>query len=311
MAHADFTSKTDDTDKSQFHALFADTRPFVKDWQFVKRTRQVSLLYDFVLGEIDRNSEATSAEISHKVSLLKRFSYSRRGRPASSEEWKLLEQCILELNLMVSSDLRKKYRLNYFPDSMQIFTIWALVVSLLSLVSAVYPQALADLSLGITNNILALLGGGPTTINREQTLAAVRLLCFLTWLMSLGSLGSVAFVSVNALSIQTDATFDVTNRRFVFLRILIGALFSLMIALPLSLPEFVQFCTTLQTRIAGGLITPIATPPTEAPSNALQITEVTMLLLPFLLGFSTSVVLMVMNRIMEGVQSFLGIQKPK
>jgi hypothetical protein len=179
-----------------------DARPFVKDRAFVKRTRQVGLLYDFVLAEIDRNSEAASAsDISQRVSSLVRFRYSRRGRVTSPDEWMLLEQRIFQLNLMVSSDLRKKYRLSHFPDSMQVFTIWALVVSLLSLVSAVYPQALADLSLGITNRVLALLGGGPAIIDRNRTLAAIRPLCFLSWLMSLGSLGSVAFVSVNALSI--------------------------------------------------------------------------------------------------------------
>jgi hypothetical protein len=90
-----------------------------------------------------------------------------------------------------------------------------------------------------------------------------------------------------------------------------------MIALPLSLPEFVQFCTVLQesiTRAIDASATAGSAVPATAPNEAhdvVQITQIAMLLLPFLLGFSTSVVLMIINRLWKEFSHSLAHGKPK
>ena len=147
--------------------------------------------------------------------------------------------------------------------------------------------------------------GSQTSVTPNMSANAVRLVCYLSWVMSLGNLGSVAFISVNALAIQSDITFDISNARFVFLRVLIGSLFALMIALPLSVEDFFQFCHYI-----GTITLTEESPPgtvTSSPTPTVRATQIAMLLLPFVLGFSTSLVLMIMNRIVETANSLLGI----
>jgi hypothetical protein len=172
--------------------------------------------------------------------------------------------------------------------------------------STVYPQVLSGLGLVVVSKMMGLLGSN-TSIDADTSANAVRLLCYLVWLMSLGSLGSIAFISVNALAIQSDATFDISNARFVFLRILIGALFALMIALPLSLQDFVQFCDFIRSSALAGHHIGVEPKQIETTSSVVTATQIAMLLLPFVLGFSTSLVLMILNRMVGAVQSLLGI----
>jgi hypothetical protein len=119
--------------------------------------------------------------------------------------------------------------------------------------------------------------------------------------MSLGAIGSVAFIGMNALSVQEDATFDLTNSRLMALRISLGALFGLVLTLPTDgFNSFVTFCSQI--------LHPGETPASSSSSAGqlgLSISAL-LLLLPFILGFSTSLVILVLNQLLEGVQSFFG-----
>jgi hypothetical protein len=274
----------------------------VNDRNFVVRGRKLGHLYDFVMSELSEIPGATLGDISQVVSTVRRTTYARRGRPVSAAEWSELERANYDLNLLTSLDLRKKYRLSSFPDVVHFLTIWALIVSIVSLMTAVYPQPVSDIAIGATDLILHWLGHTSTSIDASSTRGAIRLCCFLIWLMSLGGLGSVAFVSVNALSIQADATFDISNTRFVILRIMIGALFSVLIAFPLSIDEFIQFCNSIASRIT----VPLDNVPARE-GVGVQFSQIALLLLPFILGFSTSLVLLLMNRLIEGIKSLFGI----
>jgi hypothetical protein len=110
--------------------------------------------------------------------------------------------------------------------------------------------------------------------------------------MSLGAIGAVAFVGMNALSLQSDITFDLTNNRLVILRIVLGALFALVITLPFGFGGFVAFCQS----IASG----------KLDSDVQLSTQAILLLLPFILGFSTSLVIMILNRLLDAIQAFFG-----
>jgi hypothetical protein len=117
---------------------------------------------------------------------------------------------------------------------------------------------------------------------------------YLVWLMSLGAVGSVAFIGMNALSVQEDATFDLTNGRLTALRISLGALFALVLTLPTDgYDSFVQLCQRLlrpgETAVS-----------TQAGQLGLSISAL-LLLLPFILGFSTSLVILILNQLLEGV----------
>ena len=110
--------------------------------------------------------------------------------------------------------------------------------------------------------------------------------------MSLGALGAVAFIGMNALSVQSDVTFDLSNTRLAFLRITLGALLGAVLTLPFGIDAFKQFAF-------------LAANPT-APDDPSFDTSGLLLLMPFILGFSTSLVILVLNRLVEAVQGFFG-----
>jgi hypothetical protein len=110
--------------------------------------------------------------------------------------------------------------------------------------------------------------------------------------MTTGALGSAAFVYVNALSIQVDPTVNVISIALIRMRLLLGALFALMLALPFGLASFHSLSKSL----------------TSLSSN-IDIKEGSLLLLPFLLGFSTPLVLSILNRMVVSIQAFFGVQE--
>jgi hypothetical protein len=118
------------------------------------------------------------------------------------------------------------------------------------------------------------------------------------WLASLGAIGSISFVGMNALSVQDDATFDISNTKLLVLRISLGALFGVVLTLPFGFNSFTTFIDLL---LQGGSQTPEGSQPLkEVPLQSL------LLLLPFVLGFSTSLVIMILNQFVDAIQSFFG-----
>jgi hypothetical protein len=111
--------------------------------------------------------------------------------------------------------------------------------------------------------------------------------CFILWLATLGALGSAAFIYVNALSIQIDPDVDVTSPPMVMMRVLLGALFGMILALPFDYQSFLNFVKD----------------PTK-----LEAKEALLLLLPFVLGFSTPLVLLILNHLVQSVQTFFGVR---
>jgi hypothetical protein len=117
-----------------------------------------------------------------------------------------------------------------------------------------------------------------------------RLGAFIVWLVSLGAMGAIAFLYVNALALQIDSSVDVASSGFSLMRVILGALFGLVIGLPLGRDSFLRFCDVLAGRT------------TETDDS-----DGLLLLLPFVLGFSTPLVLSVLNRTVESLQSLFGI----
>ena len=123
--------------------------------------------------------------------------------------------------------------------------------------------------------------------------------CFIVWLAATGALGSAAFVYVNALSIETDPNVVVTSRTFVKLRLILGALFAMIISLPFHYPVFFKFEHSLKT----------LTNSSENAHQAVANMDVNsfLLILPFVLGFSTPLVLCILSRLVESVRALFGL----
>jgi len=123
-------------------------------------------------------------------------------------------------------------------------------------------------------------------------------LMLLSWTISQGTLGACAFLcigaTVHALKERTSSNslypvIDVTNENVLGIRVILGALFSLL-TLPISGGSIlvVNSAFTEDHRI----------PPTQ---------DWIIVLLPFMFGFSTTLVLAIFNKIVGGVSAIFGI----
>jgi hypothetical protein len=188
---------------------------------------------------------------------------SREDRPATLEEWSTLEKAIR----LLAGHLTPKQ-------------LWQVQLSHISKFLIVFPFFL--LLLAVSCLFLSIVAVG------KQNLFIAS---YIPWVMATGGLGSVAFIYVNALSIQVDPTVNVLSESLVLMRILLGALFALMLALPFGLESF--------GALAKHLIS------LEQP---VTIQQGSLLLLPFILGFSTPLVLSILNKIIVSIQGFFGVQ---
>lgn len=134
----------------------------------------------------------------------------------------------------------------------------------------------------------------------ESSIGVSVLPFYLIWLMSLGAIGSVAFIGMNALSVQEDITFDLTNSRLILMRIALGALFGLVLSLPFGFDGFLEFCKAI---VLGKPLQPTGASDSTQQTVTIQ---AMILVLPFILGFSTSLVILILNRLVDGVQGFFG-----
>jgi hypothetical protein len=123
------------------------------------------------------------------------------------------------------------------------------------------------------------------------TEAAWRFLAYLAWTSCLGGLGAIGFLAVNSLAIQDDVTFDMSNQGLVVMRIVLGMLFGTIVSLPFCFPYFKEFTGWV---LNGGDL--------DAGHGVL-------LLAPFLLGFSTTLVMAVLSRMVAGIETLFGIER--
>ncbi|WFU19941.1 hypothetical protein [Bradyrhizobium sp. CB3481] len=200
-----------------------------------------------------------------------------RGRMPTAEEWAKVEARTQAIFRIFTPAMRRKFLMGETPWVAAWLPVYFLGFAVLSLVLAMVIMNAVDWP--------------------EYFL----FIDYLIWLVSLGAIGASAFIGMNALSLQDDITFDLTNIRLMSLRISLGALFGVVLSLPFGFPEFVKFCK-------------LAWRPSvfyDPKLGAIDIAqEAVFLLLPFIFGFSTSLVILVLTQLAEAVQTFLG-RKPK
>jgi hypothetical protein len=196
---------------------------------------------------------------------LNHLRYNEKGRLPTVEEWEQLDKRSHKLFSYLDDGLRKRFELSQTANLIAGLPLLFIFVALLSLMAAVFA---------VNGNVL-LLG------------------CYFLWTAFLGAIGAISFLSMNALSIQNDVTFDLTNKSLLAVRIVLGSLFGVVMSIPFGFYSFINFCES----IARG------TPALGAANFGL---EAALLLLPFVLGFSTSLVILVLSKFVESITVFFG-----
>ena len=111
-------------------------------------------------------------------------------------------------------------------------------------------------------------------------------------------LASLGMKAINTPEIEVD--FNISDKRLVILRVVLGGLFALALTFPFTGDCFIDFCYFMGT---GKLLT--------ARGEEGPFLRAFILITPFLLGFSTSLVMLVINQLKVGVLAFFGKLGPR
>jgi len=215
-------------------------------------------------------SDAMEAARLGQLNQLRISSRGRRGTPPRSPtalEWDEVEIRTQTIWAELSELDRRKFILTQVPGWLPYLTSGLLGLTVIAVLAAY----------GYINGTAEGFGLG----------------AFILFVVALGIAGAGASVAMNALSLQEDATFDLSSRKFVWLRLVLGALFGTLLTVTWGYPVFRQFIQEMSTASTNTL-------GTDEVSRALY------LLAPFVFGFSTSVVILVLSRAVEGVQTIFG-----
>jgi hypothetical protein len=246
---------------------------FINDEHFMRDLNRLKELRSFLIQEaINISPDDDSTVLSFgTLNQLRRPPVGELGRAPTLQEWSDVERYTQNLFRLLTEPLRRRFILGGMPAWLSVAPIGLAIVALFALVGAV---------------VFGSIGA-----------VGVRTLPFyLIWLICLGAIGSIASIGMNALSVQQDITFDLSNRRLMLLRVALGALFGLVLTLPFGFKSFLEFAASIHS----------ASPDGHTGDPKTLFNAALFLLLPFILGFSTSLVIMILNRFIDAVQAFFG-----
>jgi hypothetical protein len=254
-----------------------DKRICVNDRRFVRQIRLLRDLHAFLLFSGKRLDPQAEGRL--KFGSLKLAIFDRRGSSPTTTQWNDLDAALGALFGLLDETLRRKFLLTQFPAWLPRIAVGCLLLVILSLFAGV---AFTVWSISIYLSFLS----------------------YVVWLLSMGTLGAISFVAMNVLSVQEDVTFDLTSDRFLAVRLIIGALFGLVLSIPFAFPVFLEFARAM----AGYYYEMMPSLPVLKDPDAWRKAwvQAVFLLLPFILGFSTTLVIVVLNRLVDGAQSIFG-----
>lgn len=258
--------------------------PRISDPDFMRQLLVLRDLKEFIYSRAVKVPTDQQPLLAFETLNLLKSEIGTGGRAATEEEWRELDERLQGLNALLSDAERREFRLTRTPGFVNYMAAGFLLLAIAALAVSIFPP-----------NINVLPTGGDSEAN---TRAGWVLAGYLAWLLSLGGIGSIAFIGVNALAIQADATFDLANPGQVLRRIILGALFGIVLALPFGYAYFLAFCQ--------GMALPEAL---VAGRTTITVEQGAALLVPFVLGFSSSLVMLVLNRLVQGAETVFGIRR--
>ncbi|MFM0051538.1 hypothetical protein [Caballeronia grimmiae] len=282
----------------------------INDKALIDEIKRLKRLRSFLLSQVvDLKNEAPPM---HQLGELNLLTYRKNGRSPFPEEWLKAESAGFALFEIMSPEDRKKFRASEIPFWVGILTVALVLLALTSCVFAMVEfstlpdsDSAPSISAVVDASPLAASGASassstghasaPSTASSKKVQDKIFkqiVVSYVIWLVSLGAIGAVAFVGMNALALQRDITFEL-NSKLISLRIVLGALFGVVLTLPFGFSTYWEFLAQIRHK------------PT-ADNNI--ITQTVWLLLPFLFGFSTSLVIAIVNRLNEGIQAIFGIR---
>jgi hypothetical protein len=207
--------------------------------------------------------------------------YSPGGRAASEEEWRKLYAISRGLASELPLEIATAFSIWRLRTFFGLFPLIFLIMGIAAL-ETTYLQGYAASSSGWYYFV---------------GLAAV-----LSWTCALGGLGTSAFFGTSLLAQLASASAndqaklkEITDYTYLQTRLMIGILFAFVLGLPFGHLSLATASTSLYEDVVW---------------NAELITTMLHILAPFLLGFSTALVLAILERLIEGIKTTLGVGQP-
>jgi len=259
------------------------SRALICDRRFAHRLNELHNIKNFLYEEKVKFDSDKIAEVD--LGVLNQLYYGGGGRLPSADEWALLDEKLCVLVSYLDDNLRRKLRIR----ELGLF-FWSIPLAFL---------IFAILSTGFALCFLSLLDAHTAayTISFVLTLFA--------WTISQGGLGACAFLGTSVIARSVEETrharaghpsvipmetSEIIDRNFLKSRILLGALFGFLIGLPFSYFGLKNISDALFLA--------------EKPLSFDQLVYV---LIPFMVGFSTNLVLVLLNRMFFAIQTFFGL----
>jgi hypothetical protein len=249
----------------------------ISDRRFAAQLEAIQKLKRFLFDE--KVLLQTDVLESIDLGALNNLKYAPAGRMPTEGEWRALDQKLASLTPLLSPALRWKFcirELHFFFITVPIFFMATTIIATLSLA------------------LLMTFGDGESFFFVISYVTAS-----LIWTLSQGALGACAFLCVNATvhalkeqsaSNPLHQAIDVTDESILSVRVVLGALFALLIAVPI-----------------GGKSIVVVYRAFTADNPVPPIEDWIIALVPFMLGFSTTLVLAIFNRIIGGISTMFGI----
>ncbi|MBM3597483.1 MAG: hypothetical protein FJX35_04670 [Alphaproteobacteria bacterium] len=263
----------------------------IEDEDFVEQLEEVRRLKKFLVSQKIRFADSDIKNID--LGPLNNLKYHRYGRSPEQSEWQLLDEKMSVLATYLDDDLRRKIRIwelgRYFGGMPLGFLICAIVAVGIGFFFPAPFTTPADK--------LSLLEKSPLFIS------------VVLWSIALGGLGACAFLTTTLLgssksqsgTTKSEAVagvedVDITDTSLVNARLVVGILFAFILGFPFSSASL-RF--VLDKMFEGYL------------HMEFKSTDLAMMIIPFLMGFSTSIVLLILERIVTSVKSLFGISGAK
>jgi len=269
------------TDKTAPKRPSTDETPFQRnDPDFIAQVDNLRRMKAFLiqtgvrLTDRDRDILATNAYLNS-------LKFSRNAADPTNDDWRNLDAARFALSPYLTGDLMTRFQLRLAPNFLFYLPVM-FAVAIVFCLSIMYLPPTWSFGTWLFHKL-------PPT-NPDEIPSAWFLVGVIGWTIGLGGLGAIVSLYINAMSIEIDRTVDVSDRGFVLMRIIIGCLFGFVLGLPTIFSH------------AG-----------DKPWDWLQklgdSQDATLFLIsPFVFGFSTPLVIAVMNRMIETIQGFMGIQ---
>jgi hypothetical protein len=270
----------------------------ISNERFIGQLDQLRQLKQFLFEETARfkADEIDSLDFGS----LNNLQYASNGRVPSVIEWRSLDEKLSVLGSYLTDDLRRKIRIRALSVFFRVLPLTFLIASILA-------------------TIVNMMLGSLFRDAADPAFFFLWLVTAITWATAQGGLGACAFLGTSVIlktsqnnvdkDKNTHEIVDLTDRNFLSIRVILGTLFAVL----LGLPFLSKSLTGISSAITQGFVEYSGSNPSSdtaaAHAGGGDFSSLTLIymMIPFVVGYSTNLVIVILSRFVIAIESFFGL----